>query len=159
MHAAVGLTRTSPVTCLMQIMSRVWLVWGVLELYPRSEFSLTLLFAWGWAEVIRYLHYIQLDQGPVGKGSVLLYLRYSAFVFLYPLGVFSEMMCLADAWTVIEKCCPRVFSVAMPNAWNFAFDYKWAILYGVLPGYVLVFPYLYLHMFRQRRNKLHPKQE
>ena len=143
----------------MQVISRVWIVWGVLELNRQSENSLTLLFSWSWVEVIRYLHYIQSDRSPVQKGSVLLYLRYSAFIVLYPLGVGSEMMCLKDAWTVISKCCPRVFSIALPNSWNFAFDYQWVIQYLVLSGYVFGFPYLYSYMWTQRRAKLVTKTE
>lgn len=143
----------------MQVASRIWIVWCVLELNPKTENSLTLLFAWSWAEVIRYLHYIVMDQGTVGKDSVLLYLRYSAFIVLYPLGVASELLCLRDAWSAIEKCCPRAFSLQMPNAWNFAFDYKWFISYAILPAYVLFFPYLYKHMLNQRRNKLQSKTE
>lgn len=158
-NAALRLSRTSPVVALMQVASRVWVVWGVLQLNPRTEYSLTLLFAWSWAEIIRYSHYILSDIGAVDKTSWLLYLRYSAFIPLYPLGVFSEMMCLRDAWSVIARCCPRVFSLAMPNALNFAFDYRWFILYLVLPGYIFGFPYLYLYMLRQRKVKLQAKQD
>lgn len=156
-HAAVGLSRTSPLTALLQVISRVWVVWGVLELFPSTENSLTLLFAWSWAEVIRYLHYIKSDIGTVEKSSWLLYLRYSAFIPLYPLGVASELLCLKDAWGVISHCCPRVFSLSMPNFLNFAFDYRWFILYSVLPAYVLGFPYLYRYMLSQRKAKLQPK--
>jgi very-long-chain (3R)-3-hydroxyacyl-CoA dehydratase len=157
LHAALGLSRTSPITALLQVISRVWVVWGVLELYPHSENSLTLLFAWSWAEVIRYAHYIRSDIGTVEKTSWLLFLRYSLFIPLYPMGVASELLCLKDAWSIISLCCPRVFSLAMPNSLNFAFDYRWFILYMVLPAYVLGFPYLYRYMLSQRKAKLQPK--
>ena len=65
----------------------------------------------------------------------LLWLRYSTFIFLYPLGVASEM-------TVVWLALPHIrqshmWSIDLPNAFNFAFDYFLFCLLAVaiyIPG-------------------------
>ena len=65
----------------------------------------------------------------------LLWLRYTAFLVLYPLGVSSE---LAMVWLAAPRLrAERPFSVALPNAWNFAFDYHlacWVAVAAYVPG-------------------------
>lgn len=112
-----------------------------------------VLIPWATTEIIRFSLYF-LQSGNIAPPKALQYLRYSWFIVIYPLGVSMEWMCVWDAWPVISACCPRVFSVEMPNAWNFAFDYQWFLKYIVSVSYVLVFPMLYSHLWRQRQNKL-----
>jgi very-long-chain (3R)-3-hydroxyacyl-CoA dehydratase len=83
----------------------------------------------------------------------LLWLRYSTFVILYPLGVASEMTMVYLAMPVIRKERPLSFS--MPNSFNFAFDYYvfcWIAIACYVPG----LPELYFHMLRQRKKILGP---
>ena len=65
----------------------------------------------------------------------LLWLRYTGFIVLYPLGVSSE---LTMAWLAMPLIrAKRIGSVAMPNPANFAFDYYtacWVIIALYLPG-------------------------
>lgn len=107
---------------------------------------------WSMAEVVRYSHYIAMHFKKTPKS--LLWARYSGFIILYPVGVFSELRVLYDAYPVIEKCCPRVFSFEMPNEWNFSFDYLYMIWMLTVPGYVFGFPFLYSYMLNQRKRKL-----
>ena len=65
----------------------------------------------------------------------LLWLRYSTFVFLYPLGVASEMTMVWLALPHIRRS--HMWSVDLPNAVNFAFDYFFFCLLAVviyIPG-------------------------
>ena len=81
----------------------------------------------------------------------LLWLRYSAFLVLYPFGVGSEMTMARLAMPVIRD--RGLLSCRMPNALNFAFDYYWFCWLAVacyLPG----LPQLYLYMLKQRRRVL-----
>lgn len=81
----------------------------------------------------------------------LLWLRYSTFVILYPLGVASEMTMVYLAMPVIRKERPLSFS--MPNSSNWAFDYYiacWVCIACYVPG----LPELYFHMLRQRKKIL-----
>lgn len=54
---------------------------------------------------------------------MLLVARYSAFLPLYPLGVASELTMVWLALPTIERVRP--WSISLPNAANFAFDYYW----------------------------------
>lgn len=107
---------------------------------------------WSFAEIIRYGHYLYANFGRLPR--VLLWIRYSAFIVLYPVGVFSEMMTLRDAYEKIYQCCPRVFSFEMPNEYNFSFDYLYFIWLVIVPGYVIGFPFLYGYMLQQRKRRL-----
>lgn len=81
----------------------------------------------------------------------LLWLRYSAFILLYPVGVASEMTMVYLAMPTIRK--NRPLSIFMPNAWNFAIDYYVGCWLGVA-CYVPGLPELYLHMVKQRKKML-----
>lgn len=65
----------------------------------------------------------------------LLWLRYSTFIFLYPLGVASEM---AMVWLALPHIrLSHLWSIDLPNAVNFAFDYFLFCLLAVviyIPG-------------------------
>lgn len=66
---------------------------------------------------------------------VQLWLRYSAFLPLYPLGVASELTMAYLALPIIKAKQP--LSVHLPNLFNFGFDYYtvcWAIIVAYLPG-------------------------
>ncbi|RDY06328.1 Very-long-chain (3R)-3-hydroxyacyl-CoA dehydratase PASTICCINO 2A, partial [Mucuna pruriens] len=96
----------SPVTAtLPQIGSRLYLLWGIL---------------WSFPEIIRYF-FFGLKEAFGFAPSWLLWLRYSAFLVLYPTGITSEVGLIYIALPFIkasEKYCIR-----MPNKWNFSFDY------------------------------------
>ena len=47
--------------------------------------------------------------------------RYSAFIPLYPVGVAGEVLAIVGALPAVRA--QRLHSVALPNAWNAAFDY------------------------------------
>jgi very-long-chain (3R)-3-hydroxyacyl-CoA dehydratase len=123
-----------------------------MDLDGSCYFEFMTIVAWCIADMIRYANYFS-------EHPILVWLRYSAFIILYPVGVAGEWLNVYCKWDVISQCCPRVFSIAMPNALNFAFDYRWFILYVAIPGYVLGFPQLYGYMLSQRKRKLKPKTE
>lgn len=81
----------------------------------------------------------------------LLWLRYSTFVILYPLGVASEMTTVYLALPTIRK--ERPLSSSMPNSINFAFDYYW-FCWLAIACYIPGLPELYFHMLRQRKKIL-----
>ena len=65
----------------------------------------------------------------------LLWLRYSTFIFLYPLGVASEMTMVWLALPHIRRS--HMWSIDLPNTFNFAFDYFLFCLMAVviyIPG-------------------------
>ena len=68
----------------------------------------------------------------------LLWARYSAFLPLYPLGVASELTMVWLALSTLKR--ERPWSIEMPNAFNFGFDYFWTcmlIVIAYVPGLYL----------------------
>ncbi|KAJ9110645.1 hypothetical protein QFC19_001474 [Naganishia cerealis] len=90
-HAATGAVRSSPVTVGMQVASRVWMVWGVVEQRPETHANplfTSMILAWSITECTRYAFYLLalLHLEP----RALLWARYNLFYILYPLGAGSE---------------------------------------------------------------------
>ncbi|KAL1411248.1 hypothetical protein Q8F55_002199 [Vanrija albida] len=90
-HAALGLVRSPVGTVASQVFSRLWAVWGVVELVPSTHahpLFTTMLLAWSVTETIRYPFYaLALFNIEV---YALDWLRYNTFLVLYPLGASSE---------------------------------------------------------------------
>lgn len=153
-HAIVGLVKSNPLLTLFQVGSRIMIVDGVLLAIPYSEISTSglclALLAWSITEIIRYLYYFMNLNNYVPH--VLIWLRYTLFIGLYPIGVSGELLC-AYAASQYAKSHPEVWSYALPNSWNFAFSYHY-LLVIVMLTYIPIFPQLYLHMFAQRRKIL-----
>jgi very-long-chain (3R)-3-hydroxyacyl-CoA dehydratase len=166
-HSATGLVRSPFFTTFIQVLSRLWALWGIVNHAPGAcaggtisiahigpvhlQLNLvTLLTCWCMSEILRYGLYAAKEAGaPVPYP--LLWLRYSAFIVLYPLGVASEMAMVALALPTIKA--NRPWSLALPNALNWGFDYYAACFVGIA-CYVPGLPELYLHMVKQRKKVL-----
>lgn len=110
-----------------------------------------LLLSWSLADVIRYAFYIST----LLTLSVpwLLWLRYSMFLLLYPIGAISEWLIYYQTLSFIDQT--NMYAVRLPNTWNFSFDFGiWNRI--ILLLYFYVIPFMFLHMSSQRRKKLNP---
>lgn len=158
-HAAVGLVRASPVTTALQVASRLFIVWGILNVYPqivvyqntfgRDEPGLYgaphafagLIVAWSITECIRYAFFVWKEAVSERVPAWLTWLRYNTFFVLYPLGIASE------CWLVY---------CALDPAGKGGMGYDWPlrlVLLIYVPGsYVL-----YTHMMAQRRKVIKGK--
>lgn len=155
-HALVGLVRSPVFTTTVQVFSRILVLWGGLELGSKSVtedyFASQMIAAWAASEILRYSFYFL---GLLGKESIpklLTWARYSGFMVLYPLGITGEIVCLYNALPFIKA--NRPYTVTMPNAQNFAFDYYgfvWFTLLGMYPYGSWV---MYTYMLSQRRKVL-----
>lgn len=140
LHALLGLSKSSVFVTTLQVASRLHMVWILWPRFPPSHASpafLGCVFAWSIAEVVRSAYYAA---GLVANEAVVIprsvsWLRYSSFLVLYPMGVISELACIAPLLT-------------STSALRFVY---WPIAVAYLPG----FPYLYGHMLRLRHRKLH----
>jgi len=157
MHVAVGLVRSSVIITTVQVFSRVMLVVGVILAtpitYAAASPGLPLAFtAWSIAEIIRYFYYFGNLVGIVPH--FLVWLRYTTFIILYPLGVTGELLCFY-AGVQFANANPNAWSYTLPNKWNFTFSYLY-LLITIMLIYIPGLPPLYLHMFAQRRKILNP---
>ncbi|XP_033208953.1 very-long-chain (3R)-3-hydroxyacyl-CoA dehydratase hpo-8 [Belonocnema kinseyi] len=154
-HAVTGLVPSNPIITTFQVLSRVMVVCGVLLATP-PEFAAAspglplALFAWSVTEIIRYGYYFMNLMGYVPY--FLVWLRYTTFIILYPIGITGELLCLYAA-KIYATTKPQAWSYTLPNYWNFTFSYYYFIIFVMLL-YIPLFPQLYLHMFAQRKKIL-----
>lgn len=80
-------------------------------------------------QVVRYPWYAAGVAG--GAPGWLTWARYSAFLVLYPIGVVSEMWLLYSGLPAIRE--RKLHSAALPNAWNFTFNYSYFIVVRFYP--------------------------
>lgn len=143
LHAMLKWVKTPVFTSLIQISSRVFvLVW--INLIPQSEMLsiagidgvAMVSVAWGITEVVRYSFYFLglLNQ----EVYPIVWMRYSFFLVLYPLGVTGEWFIL------LSQMAHTDWSINLINV----------ILAGVLLSYFYYFPQLFGYMLKQRKKKL-----
>lgn len=153
-HCVMGLVSSSAFLTLIQILSRLMVVWGILVPVPESQDQMgivMLLVAWCLAEITRYAFY-----GTSLYNScpyLLVWCRYSFFLVLYPTGVSGEIVTMLAALPYIRK--RNLFSYQLPNALNFSFDY-YTVVILIIASYAPFFPQLFGHLLKQRKRFLAP---
>ncbi|KAI0155252.1 PTPLA-domain-containing protein [Xylariaceae sp. FL1272] len=143
LHALLGLVRSSPSTTALQIGGRNLVVWTVMRAFPSLVFHgngriafLGCMLAWGASDALRFAYFVAAQNNKMW--GWLKWLRYSAFVLLYPVGFMSE------AWLVY---------VSFTQAEGISLPYRVYLGAGLL-SYVPAFYVLYGYMFAQRRRAL-----
>ncbi|CAK9817120.1 Very-long-chain (3R)-3-hydroxyacyl-CoA dehydratase 2 [Anthophora plagiata] len=155
LHTVVGLVKSNPALTTFQVLSRVIIVSGAFLATP-SNYAISssgmplAILAWSITEIIRYLFYFLNLNGSVPY--LLVWLRYTLFIVLYPIGITGELLCLYSA-TKYASSYPDAWTYKLPNTWNFIFSY-YTILVIIMLSYIPIFPQLYCHMFAQRRKIL-----
>eukprot|EP01012_Entosiphon_sulcatum_P036243 TRINITY_DN4614_c0_g1_i1.p1 TRINITY_DN4614_c0_g1~~TRINITY_DN4614_c0_g1_i1.p1 ORF type:complete len:230 (-),score=21.38 TRINITY_DN4614_c0_g1_i1:51-713(-) len=153
-HSLFGIVRSPVFSTFVQVMSRILVLHGALQLhYPEvtSHWSVaSLVFSWSAVEVIRYSYYFfnELNSVPY----LLKWLRYSAFMVLYPSGISSELLILYGSLSSLRVYRP--FTVDLPNVVNFAFDYPLIVTFLIYVVYAPGSVFMYTHMLQQRKKQL-----
>jgi len=153
-HAIIGIVPSNPMLVLMQIFSRVFVVWGVVHSFARVHNSITIplmLTAWAVTEIIRYGYYFTHLLGWVPYS--LVWCRYTFFIVLYPLGVIGEVLTTMFALPYMRDT--QWYSINLPNFANVSFSYYYCVI-AIMLAYVPGFPQMYLHMLNQRKKVLSP---
>lgn len=152
-HSLIRIVRTPVMSTVLQVTSRLFIVWGILFLSKESQHSLGMALAvisWSLVEVPRYLFYTvgQISTPP----AWLTWLRYSLFAILYPTGITGEILSTLAAIPLLNSN-PQLWSITMPNQYNFSFSYLW-LVYLALATYVPGSPFMFMHMVKQRSKVL-----
>lgn len=148
-HAYKKWNNSSVVLCFLQIGARLIILY--FASYLSSGFSISsphpfftndklvtivhsMFLAWCTAEIIRYAYY--LTELFKMKHDGLLWLRYTAFIICYPVGLFCELYILTNLFAVTPFLWIKILIIL------------------ILFGYAIAFPKLYLHLLKQRKQKL-----
>ncbi|KAI0405945.1 PTPLA-domain-containing protein [Xylaria palmicola] len=149
-HAALGLVRVSPATTALQVGGRNLVVWTVARRFPalllvagargRAAF-LGCLLAWGCSDVLRYAFFAAAAASRSGRApGWLKWLRYTAFIPLYPIGFLSEA---------------SLVYLALVEGEGVGVLYRVYLFVGLL-AYIPASYILYTYMLSQRRRALQP---
>lgn len=137
-HVALNLVPSPLFTTIMQVASRLLLVWGIDQLFPdvtsQSGAYASMVVAWSITEILRYSYYAINLQGTVPE--FLMWLRYTLFYVLYPIGVGSECWLIYQSLDESKKVSP----------------YYKALLQVILVTYIPGFYFLYTYMIAQRKK-------
>jgi len=167
-HSILGLVKSCPFTTMMQVTSRVFIIYGVCdnskivqELLPLT----IMILAWDFTEIIRYAYYVS-NKVPEFKSSLLRWLRYSTFIIMYPIGVSCEYYCLWMSMPEIAEKINWFWSLDLVSSNKTAVKdpenlnhFKITIARScVLALYIYGFHKLYRHMWEQRRTALAGKE-
>ncbi|KAL7081552.1 hypothetical protein ACP275_14G047000 [Erythranthe tilingii] len=153
LHSLIGLVRSPVTATLPQVSSRLCVTWGILYSFPeiRTHFFVgSLVISWSVTEIIRYA-FFGFKETLGFAPAWLLWLRYSTFLILYPVGITSEVGLIYNALPYMKET--EKYSFRMPNKLNFSFDYYYGALL-ILGFYVPGSPHLYGYMLGQRKKAL-----
>mmetsp|Transcript_13618 Transcript_13618/g.27859 ORF Transcript_13618/g.27859 Transcript_13618/m.27859 type:complete len:216 (-) Transcript_13618:86-733(-) len=143
LHSIVGLVSGSPMSALMQLVGRNVIHFGfIVPNNTANLYVVSLYFAWSVAEVIRYPFYglSIVDSCP----GALLWLRYSAFILLYPIGILSE----------IAVCLSALSSTTGLDAYIGAGNLKFIVYPYLVYAYAIAAPKLIKYMLKARKKNL-----
>lgn len=140
LHSLFGLVRSPVITNIIQVGSRLAVLWCYVIPSPASQahWSLYMLIgSWSFVEVPRYAFYMAALVTSSDKiPGPLFFLRYSLFMVLYPTGISGEIFSL---WNSL----PRL-------AIEFPFGYRFSLV--ILALYAVGGPYMIMNMFGQRKR-------
>ena len=131
-HVLLKLVRANILTTAVQVLGRLQVLLFFWD--KQSWGNYPLIFAWAGVEIVRYL-YLALHVVGISRYP-LLWLRYSLFYILYPVGVFGEMKVLYDYSLTIAK-----------NV-----NVQLYIRFLLIVVYVPALAFQYTHMIKQRRT-------
>ncbi|KAJ7565092.1 hypothetical protein O6H91_02G047700 [Diphasiastrum complanatum] len=152
-NGLAGIVRSPIIATLPQIGSRIYITWGILWSFPeiRQHWLVTqLVLSWSITEVIRYF-FFALKETFGWTPAFLLWLRYSTFFVCYPTGIFGEAGLVYLALPYMKNS--DIYSLRMPNKFNFSFDYYYASVVTLL-SYIPGSPHMYNYMIGQRKKAL-----
>lgn len=144
LHVLLGFVRSPLPTTVVQVSSRLILVWGIVERFPHTHSSpvyTTMILAWALTEVPRYAYYA-LSLAGCGVPAWLTWIRYSTFYVLYPIGAGSEALVMLS--TISE------WSGGKWVVWSTEDWVKAGLVAIWVPGLWV----MYSHMMRMRRKVL-----
>lgn len=100
LHSFLHLIRSPLPTTLLQVTSRLFLIYGICYPFPTATratgWYVSMLLAWSASEVLRYGYFVVQLRGGVpgfeawGVPRSLVWARYNSFWVLYPVGIVSE---------------------------------------------------------------------
>jgi very-long-chain (3R)-3-hydroxyacyl-CoA dehydratase len=149
-HSAFRFVKASVSMVLAQYLARMFISgllfianyqWPIADTQAVQIGTGLIFLAWPASEVIRHAYYLKIPH-PFWHQKIT-FLRYSAFLVLYPLGVTAESLLMGQV---------GIFAYSAGG-----YTWMWIIVFAFV-CYILFFPKLYLYLYRQRKKTLKNEQ-
>ncbi|XP_044758014.1 very-long-chain (3R)-3-hydroxyacyl-CoA dehydratase [Coccinella septempunctata] len=152
-HPILGLMKGGIIAPFIQVGGRVFVLFLMIGGEPKVQTEpivFILFLAWSSIEIIRYPYYIsQLFEK---NNKLLTWLRYNAWIILYPVGMVCEMIINYKNLVLINET--GKWSIEMPNPLNFTFSFVYVLRFYLLVLTVPTSTLLLRHMYIARKHKL-----
>jgi len=149
-HSILGFVRSPWKTTFMQVLSRLFMVWYIVNVSGEAQTSIFFVItctSWALVEVVRYLFYSVNLLGEVPYP--LFWLRYSLFWVLYVTGVIGEIGCMASSLRSVDR---YEYDTLEPSSPLLIFRYFFTLfaMFIFMPGFYI----MYTHMIKTSRKQL-----
>lgn len=154
-HVVLGLTKGSLGATFVQTLGRFVVSYCIYRTVPEVQalsIGYFIFISWALIELVRYPFY-GLSLLGICPGW-LSFLRYHAFIPLYPTGMVSEWVAYRVALPYLKQ--RDIYSVHMPNWLNFEFSFYY-LCCGVLSAYFVIGPMQFKHVLQQRNRRYSPQ--
>ena len=153
LHTLLGWSKGTLMFTVLQNLGRFLFLFIVVAPHQSAHVCppLTMVcLAWSAIEVVRYPFYtLQLLNL---KLEFMTWLRYTAWIPLYPTGILSEILTLV--YTLPEIDSKKIFDLELPNKFNVSFNLGFVLrIYVILVTFYFA-PQQFYHMYRQTMRKL-----
>ncbi|KAL3989892.1 Protein tyrosine phosphatase-like protein PTPLA family protein [Acanthocheilonema viteae] len=141
-HALIGFTKGSYRVGLVQVCGRLAIIY-IIDGCPDVQNSLTtflLMIAYFSIEIFRYPYYAASSLKI--EISLLTWLRYNAWLLLYPVGLFLEGVTMYQSIPYYYRT--GKYSVKLPNIANIGFNFSFVL--GIF--FIFIFPFVAVHLLR-----------
>ncbi|XP_023024038.2 3-hydroxyacyl-CoA dehydratase 2 [Leptinotarsa decemlineata] len=158
LHPLFGYVKGGMFLPFVQIVGRLFVLFLNVEKEPRIQkmpVVFYLFLSWSAIEIIRYPYY--MTQLYKKENKLLTWIRYSAWIILYPVGFICEGVILFRNLIFVDQS--GKWSISLPNSLNFTFHYstflRIYLLFVMIPGMFT----LIRHMHKIRQQKLGSKNK
>ncbi|CAH1173711.1 unnamed protein product [Phaedon cochleariae] len=153
LHPIFGYVKGGPLMPFMQIGGRLFILIANLEYEPKIQkmpVTFFLFLTWSAIEVIRYPYY--MSQLHHRENQLLTWLRYTAWIVLYPIGFLCEGVIVFRNLIFVDQS--NKWSVSLPNRFNFTFHFATFLRVYLLAVMIPAMYTLLMHMYTARKAKI-----
>ncbi|XP_053612030.1 very-long-chain (3R)-3-hydroxyacyl-CoA dehydratase isoform X2 [Plodia interpunctella] len=156
LHPIFGYTKGGPFAPFAQLVGRIFVTFVMLGCEPRMQTKPVVCYlfvVWSIIEIVRHAFYFTQLRNK--EYPILTWLRYTAWIPLYPMGISGEAFVMISNIQNFQET--QLFNVSMPNDWNFSYNMPThlrihsSILCG--PGVIFLMGHMFKMMMRRRQQQ------
>ncbi|CAL8294220.1 unnamed protein product [Boreogadus saida] len=155
-NAAFGVVKTGVVPTLIQVVGRnfiLFIIIGSLEEMHNKAVVFFVFYPWSAIEIFRYPFYMLGCFNTEWKD--LTWLRYTAWIPLYPLGALAEAVAVVQSIPLFDEA--NLFSIDLTKSIGVSIRFS-HFLYIYLVLMVFALTVNFRHLYKQRKRRFHTKK-